>query len=66
MVKRLVTELSGGRVLAPPGLGDAPVMDLMCSDVALICWATSMKRNCDVPRGMRKVRVSLTKPRLEL
>ena len=35
MVKRLVTELSGGLVLTSPGLSEAPVLDLMCSHFVL-------------------------------
>ena len=35
MVKRAGQEVSGGSVLPSPGLGDAPVLDLMCSHFVL-------------------------------
>jgi SpoVK/Ycf46/Vps4 family AAA+-type ATPase len=35
MVKRLIPELTSGRMLVSPGLADAPVLDLMCSHFIL-------------------------------
>ena len=54
MVKRLVTEVSGGRVLAPPGLSDAPVMDLMCSHFVLTL-AARLGSNFNVRRDLNSV-----------
>ena len=54
MAKRLVTEMSGGRVLAPPGLSDAPVMDLMCSHFVLTL-AARLGSNFNVRRDLNSV-----------
>ena len=39
MVKRLVAERTNGQVLVSPGLGQAPVLDLMCSHFILTLTA---------------------------
>ena len=54
MVKRLVSELSGGPVLASPGLGDAPVLDLMCSHFVLTL-AARRGSNFNVRRDLNSV-----------
>ncbi len=58
MVKRLVPELSGGLVLASPGLKDAPVLDLMCSHFVLTL-AARRGSNFNVRRDLNSV-VALT------
>ena len=54
MVKRSVTELSGGLVFASPGLKDAPVMDLMCSHFVLTL-AARRGSNFNVRRDLNSV-----------
>ena len=54
MVKRLVTEMSGARVLISPGLSDAPVLDLMCSHFVLTL-AARRGSNFNVRRDLNSV-----------
>ena len=54
MVKRLVSDRSGGMVFVSPGLTDAPVLDLMCSHFVLTL-AARRGSNFNVRRDLNSV-----------